>query len=149
MLKEHIENHPEFQVVIECKRNVKTEYKSLIAKRYRLKQQLSGIMKDIEDVTVQTNRFEESNDTKDIVLAIRSEIINSMLNKGGRGMDENYNILDFGFEPKTEIEKELLADKLTGENGAQAAAAFERVQIGIDKIIREVARERRKAGLFL
>lgn len=64
-------------------------------------------------------------------------------------MDEYYNMLDFGFEPKTEIEKELLADKLTGENGAQAAAAFERVQIGIDKIIREVARERRKAGLFL
>ncbi len=108
-MKWHIENHQEYIDYLQYRRKAKLEGRRLYARAYQLQNlQLPAILKEIEQLKGQIEKYQSSPDTKEIDAALRDEILERRLQ--GKLSDsehgsEQYNIGDVAI---TEKEKEFL-----------------------------------------
>ena len=140
--KEHIENHQEFKDYRNRMRETNKIWFENAAKLYRLrKEQLSGILYEIQQVKDTLTMMETAEDTSFIVQALRSEQFQQAINENRLPADIRHNPLDLSDIPRSDQERQWYEAYLAENPDLKAQ------NIGFDDALRDLLR-RRKAAKF-
>lgn len=150
VLREHIYSHPEIRAIDIYNYKQRERYLFLLSQRKKLKRQLEGIMKDLQDMDLKITNFENRADNKQQISEVRDEIVSALL-EGKVVIDAQNGItiqdIDLGTSAVSDKEKTILADRMKSlpENSPERRQLQE---MTIDEILHAISEEKRAERFF-